>query len=109
MFQNLCCGLRRLRKEIIVERVRPEDDLAFGLGAMPRLALAEPLLKSFRRELRDTALERHACGKFRDVTQPGCLRNPIYHARPQRSEPRPLIDQAEGVSMTRAQASFPVM
>src|ERR1041385_909619 len=109
MFQNLCCGLRRLRKEIIVERVRPEDDLAFGLGAMPRLALAEPLLKSFRRELRDTALERHACGKFRDVTQPGCLRNQIDHARPQRSKARPLIHPAKRISMTRTQTPFPVM
>src|SRR5260221_4873373 len=93
--------------EMIVERVRPQDD--HRLFQVARAALTEPLLKGLRSERRDLALRSDTCQFLCYVPQQRRMGEEVCNARHECCQPRPPVDQAHSIGAKRAQPSFIVM
>src|SRR5579864_1765478 len=96
LLQDFSCGLRRLGAEVVVESVRPKNDFVVGAAEsrmfITRHSLLEPATKSLRGKFRNATLKRHTSGQFRQMAEPRRLCEQIHHSRPERCQPRPLID-----------------
>ena len=107
-FKNFCCRKRRLRPEIVAERVCPQDH---GLAAShgPGLARSaagqvhciEPLAKSIRRERRQRALVRDSANPLCQRRQDGRLREKIRKAWKLCRKRGPFTDAPHAPRLTR--------
>src|SRR6201997_720263 len=107
VLEDLDSRLRGVGQEVVIERVRPEDNQ--GAVGMARLMAAEPALERPRREWGDAALLRNAGDGLAYVAQEGQLCGHVHQARSIRGEARPEIDVTEGVMVQRAQAALVIV
>src|ERR1041385_5448837 len=103
ILQNFSCSLRCFRKEIVIERIRPEHHFSSVGPTCALFMLLKPLTKCLGSKFWNGSLERHTRREFGGMAQSRCLSDKIDQSRPQRSRTRPLIDKPKGISVPRAQ------
>src|SRR3546814_5308947 len=101
------CGDGRIRIEIVVEGIRPQNDARAAL--VPRLAVPMSRGEGLPREGRQPPLRRNAAQPFRERAYAGPLRNGVGEVRHMRGESAPPVDQAHGVGFSRAQMPCGIM
>src|SRR4051812_19584219 len=106
-FQCLCRCASDLGMKVVVECVGPEDH-SFS-DAVLWFTREEPRFESLRRKLRDPALRRNSGGELCDMRKARRLRYKVHHPRPDGSEARPFVYQAECICVARTQAALPIM
>src|SRR6266851_4069837 len=105
--QNFQCCTAGFRMKIIVECVRPQNDVAFSgcrsgsvcSSQCRDLLLPGPTLKSGTGKLRHAPLRRQMQNALQKMAEARRIAEEICKPRDIRSELRPAVDHAKGVSM----------
>src|SRR5581483_3232755 len=95
------------RQEVIIKRIRPEDD---GVGAyVPQLPALEPAAKRLRRKGGDAAVERQSRNQLGNIARHRQLRREINQAGSDGGQPRPDVDIRKRVCAAGTPTSFVVV